>query len=95
MTDFMLVAAAFILAMVALGLVRIVRGPALADRMMGVLLMGSGGIASLLLWATAASVSSATDVALFLALLAAFASIALVIKGGRPGSETADMADGG
>ncbi|MBU8976053.1 MULTISPECIES: monovalent cation/H+ antiporter complex subunit F [unclassified Lysobacter] len=77
MDDFLLGAAAFVLFVVAIGLVRILRGPGDAERMMAAQLLGSGGIAALLLGATAGA-SAVTDVALILALLAAFASIAFV-----------------
>ena len=49
MAEFLFGAAAFILAMVALGLVRVLRGPADADRMMAAQLLGTGGIAAVLL----------------------------------------------
>ena len=49
MTEFLLAAAGFVLAMVALGLVRVLRGPGDADRMMAAQLLGTGGIAALLL----------------------------------------------
>ena len=78
MADFLLAAAGFVLAMVALGLVRILRGPGDADRIMAAQLLGSGGIAALLLLAAAMSVPAAVDVALTLALLAAFVSVAFV-----------------
>ncbi len=78
MTEFLLGAAVFILAMVALGLVRVLRGPADADRMMAAQLLGTGGIAVVLLLGAATAVSAAVDVALTLALLAAFASFAFV-----------------
>ena len=78
MTEFLLAAATFILAMVALGLVRILRGPSVADRIMAAQLLGSGGIAALLLTAAAMTMPAAIDVALSLALLAAFASVAFV-----------------
>ena len=78
MTEFLFAAATFILALVALGLVRILRGPSVADRIMAAQLLGSGGIAALLLIAAATGMSAASDVALSLALLAAFASVALV-----------------
>ena len=74
---------AFVLAMVALGLVRILRGPDDADRMMAAQLLGSGGIAVLLLSA-GGGLPAAADVALILALLAAFASVAFVKSGGAP-----------
>ena len=78
MVEFLFAAASFVLAMVALGLVRILRGPAVADRIMAAQLLGTGGIATLLLIAAATGVPAATDVALSLALLAAFASVAFV-----------------
>ena len=80
MADFLLAAAGFVLAMVALGLLRILRGPTDADRMMAAQLLGSGGIAGLLL-AASARISAMVDVALTLALLAAFASISFVTSG--------------
>jgi len=78
MADFLVAAASFVLAMVALGLVRILRGPSIADRIMAAQLLGSGGIAALLLMASATGAPAAIDVALSLALLAAFASAAFV-----------------
>ena len=85
MAEFLLAAAAFVLAMVALGLVRILRGPAVADRIMAAQLLGTGGIAVLLLIGAATAMPAATDVALSLALLAAFASVAFVNGIARPG----------
>ena len=76
--DFLLTVAVFVLAMVALGLIRILRGPAAADRMMAAQLLGTGGIAALLLLGAATEADAAIDVALVLALLAAFASVAFV-----------------
>jgi multicomponent Na+:H+ antiporter subunit F len=81
MTEFLTAAVGFILAMLALGLVSILRGPGDADRMMAAQLIGTGGIATLLLLGTVANLPAAIDVALTLALLATFASIAFVKKG--------------
>ena len=78
MADFLLAAAAVVLALVALGLVRVARGPEEADRIMAAQLLGTGGIAVLLLLSEATSVPAAVDVALTLALLAAFVSVAFV-----------------
>ncbi|MCU0811115.1 MAG: monovalent cation/H+ antiporter complex subunit F [Thiobacillaceae bacterium] len=78
MADFLLAAAAFVLTMVALGLIRILRGPDDADRMMAAQLLGTGGIATLLLAGAATGETTTIDVALTLALLAAFASFAFV-----------------
>lgn len=79
MTEFLLAIAAIILLAVLAGLARILRGPADADRMMAVQLVGSGGIAILLLLAIATGEASAIDVALCLALVAAFASVAFAL----------------
>ena len=78
MAEFLLGTAAFILGMVALGLVRVLRGPTDADRMMAAQLLGTGGIAVVLLLGEATGESAAVDVALTLSLLAAFASFAFV-----------------
>jgi multicomponent Na+:H+ antiporter subunit F len=78
MTDFLLGAGVFVLLMVALGLVRILRGPGDADRLMAAQLLGTGGIAVLLLLGAAMNETTVLDVALTLALLAAFASFAFV-----------------
>ncbi len=79
MAELLLLAAALALATVALGLLRVVRGPTRADRMMAVQLVGTGGIAALLLLAAATTTWSILDAALTLALLAAFASVAFVL----------------
>ena len=87
MVEFLFGAAAFIVATVALGLVRILRGPADADRMMAAQLLGTGGIAAVLLLGAAWGEAAAIDVALTLALLAAFAAFAFV-KAGAARTET-------
>ena len=77
-TDFLLATAGVILFTVAVGLLRILGGPGDADRMMAAQLIGTGGIGSLLLIAAATGARGVEDVALGLALLAAFASAAFV-----------------
>ena len=89
MTEFLFGASAFVLAMVALGLIRILRGPGDADRMMAAQLLGTGGIAALLLLGVATREAAIADVALTVAVLAAFASIAFV-KFAPPSSDDAD-----
>ena len=84
MADFLFAAAGFVLAMVALGLVRVLRGPSEADRIMAAQLLGTGGIATLLLLGEATGTPAALDVALILALLAAFVAVAFVTAAGRP-----------
>ena len=86
MSDFLLAMAGAILFTVAVGLVRILGGPSDADRMMAAQLIGTGGIASLLLIAAATGVRGVDDVALGLAILAAFASAAFV-NSGAPAEE--------
>jgi multicomponent Na+:H+ antiporter subunit F len=75
MTNFLFVAAGFVLVMAALGLLRVLRGPGNADRILSVQLIGSAGGAILLLLAAATKTPSIVDVALMLALLAAFTSV--------------------
>jgi len=87
--DFLLGAAVFVLAMVAVGLVRILWGPGEADRIMAAQLLGTGGIAALLLLGAATGMPAVVDLALVLAVLAAFVSVAFV-KGA-----SASEADGG
>lgn len=93
MSSFLIGAAGFVLAMVALGLVRILRGPAAADRMMAAQLLGTGGIAALLLFAAATEVPALLDVALILALLAAFASAAFATTASPAKLTTPEAAD--
>jgi multicomponent Na+:H+ antiporter subunit F len=93
MAEFLLAAAGFLLVTVALGLTRIVRGPADADRMMSAQLLGTGGIAILVLAGDAVGTPAAVDVALILALLAAFASVTFVESATRPVSDANKEAD--
>ena len=95
MADFLLSAAAFIVLMVAIGLVRVARGPGRADRMMAAQLLGSGAVGALLLFGAASGESAVIDVALTLALLSAFASIdfvKLAMRQDGPGDDEEDAA---
>jgi len=78
MSELLLAAAGLIVLTVAVGLARVLRGSDDAERLMAVQLLGTGGIAALLLIAYATDVPGVEDVALGLALLAAFATIAFV-----------------
>jgi multicomponent Na+:H+ antiporter subunit F len=78
MSSYLLVVAGFVLFTVAVGLIRILSGPSNEDRMLAAQLLGTGGIAALLLVAGATGAQGVDDVALGLALLAAFASVAFV-----------------
>lgn len=61
-----------------LGAVRIWRGPALADRLLAAQLLGTTGVAMLLLFAELQALDAARDTALILALLAMLAGVAFV-----------------
>jgi multicomponent Na+:H+ antiporter subunit F len=93
LTDFLLATAGVILLTVAVGLVRVLSGPGDADRMMAAQLIGTGGIASLLLIAAATGGHGVEDVALGLALLAAFASAAFVNSVAPAEEPSPDSAD--
>ena len=95
MAEFLLAAAAFVVTMVALALVRVLRGPGAADRMMATQLLGTGGIAAVLLLGAATGEGAAVDIALTLALLAAFASFAFVKAKSTAMSESDQAESGG
>ena len=90
MHDLLLAAAGFILFTVAVGLARVLRGPADVDRMMAAQLFATGGIAALLLVAHATTVPGVDDVALGLALLGAFASVAFANGRAESTAESAE-----
>jgi multicomponent Na+:H+ antiporter subunit F len=76
--EFLAGVAGFVMLTVVVGLARILWGPGDADRVMAAQLLGTGGIATLLLVSVARDQPAAVDVALTQAILAAFASIAFV-----------------
>jgi multicomponent Na+:H+ antiporter subunit F len=97
MTDFYLLAAAVLLGSIAMALWRVWKGPEAADRMMAAQLVGTGGVAIVLLLAAAEDDWRILDVGLVLALLAAFAAVAFVkaqSAGGVGDPEAEDSADG-
>ena len=79
MAEALLLAAGLLVLAALAGLYRALRGPAAADRMMAAQLRCSGGIGALLLVAAATGLPGVVDVALVLALLGAFASVAFVL----------------
>jgi multicomponent Na+:H+ antiporter subunit F len=78
MAEVLHVFAGLVLLAVSASLIRIWRGPTPADRIMGAQIAGTGGIAVVLLIGFAGAGAAALDVALVLALLAAFASVGFV-----------------
>ena len=95
MASFLFGAAGFVLTMVALGLVVILQRPAEVDHMMAAQLLGTGGVAILLLLATATETPPIVDVALLLALFAAFAAVAFVRSASDRQSEVSKATSGG
>lgn len=78
MADLLDMALVLLLLAVGGGLVRVAVGPEPADRMMGAQLIGTGGIAILVLLAAQSGNRAILDVAVLLSLLASFASVAFV-----------------
>lgn len=78
MADLLTGAAAIVLLSVIVGLARLLRGPTRADRLLAAQLLSTGGIGTLLLLGAAGS-PGLLDVALVLALVGAFASVAFVM----------------
>ena len=72
--------AALVLATIALGLLRVERGPSNGDRMLAAQLLGTGAVAVLLLLARATDAPALLDVALVLALLASVANAVFVLR---------------
>jgi multicomponent Na+:H+ antiporter subunit F len=94
MASFLFGVAGFMLTMVALGLIVILRRPAEVDHMMAAQLLGTGGVTLLLLLASATETPPIVDVALLLALFAAFAAVAFVRSASDPESEVSDTTSG-
>lgn len=74
-------AAVALLVTASMGIVRVIRGPTRADRLLVVQLLGTTGIAVLLLLARALDRPALGDVALAFALFAAVLAIAFVERG--------------
>jgi multicomponent Na+:H+ antiporter subunit F len=86
-------AALFILAVTAIALRRVLRSGIAAERMMAVQLLGTGGAAVLLLVGAATASPAASDVALLLALFAAFACVAFALGSDGEGGDRASPED--
>ncbi len=72
--------ALLLLVALVLGLVRIWRGPTIADRMLAAQLFGTTGVGLLLVLAELQQIAALRDVALVLALLAVMAVLAFVAR---------------
>lgn len=82
--------AVLLLANLVAALIRVVRGPTAADRLLAALLFGTTGVAILLLLADAGARPALVDVALVFALLAAITGAAFVQCARRNGQGAGD-----
>ncbi|KDE40359.1 MAG: monovalent cation/H+ antiporter complex subunit F [Nitrincola lacisaponensis] len=69
------------------GVIRVLRGPRLADRLLAAQLFGTTGVALLLILAELQQLPAARDTALVLALLAMLAAVAFVSRVWQTGTE--------
>lgn len=82
-SSLLVLVAIILLGSVMLGLIRVWRGPGLADRMLSAQLFGSTGVALLLVLGELQQTPGLRDVALVLALLAIMAMVAFVARAWR------------
>lgn len=78
MTQLCLIIALILLVTIAMGLIRVLRGPTATDRMLTAQLFGTTAVAILLLLGFATSSPVINDVALVFALLTAIAAVTFV-----------------
>ena len=71
------IAMAFLLLALCISVARVLTSDSLANRMLAIQLLGSIGVALLLLWGQMSGAASLFDVALVLALLSAVSTVAL------------------
>lgn len=83
-------AAVLLLLTIAASLIRILRGPTPADRMLAAQLFGTTGVAVLLLLAELQALAGLRDVALVFALLAVLATVAFVKRVWGPTAREAE-----
>ncbi len=84
MAEILAAAALFILAITLVALLRVLRSRVVAERMMALQLLGTGGAASLLLLGAASGSPAVNDVALLLTLFAAFSCLAFALGTAEP-----------
>jgi len=95
MTVLLPAVAAFLLLTLALGLVRIWRGPTAADRMLAGQLFSTTGVALLLVLAESQSLPALRDIALVLVVLSVLAVVAFVARTDAAAGPRATDADTG
>lgn len=84
MTELYLVLALVLLLTIVVGLIRVLRGPSAADRMLSAQLFGTTGVAILLLLGEATGQAPWWDVALIFAVLSAISAITFVCRAELP-----------
>lgn len=84
MADILATAALFILAVTIVALLRVLRSRVVAERMMALQLLGTGGAAVLVLLGAAMGSPAVNDVALLLTLFAAFSCVAFALGAAEP-----------
>jgi multicomponent Na+:H+ antiporter subunit F len=87
MSELLSVSALGVIFSLSLGLLRILRGPGAADRMLATQLIGTAGVGALLLLSLLSGRQALMDVALVLALLAAVAAAAFTGRQRRARSD--------
>lgn len=91
MANVFLFAALFLILLLVLGILRVLRGPTNADRLMATQLFGTQAVAILLLLGGANMAESFVDVALVFSLLAAVTTVAFVRRPlSKEGHDNAD-----
>ncbi|MES9850637.1 MAG: monovalent cation/H+ antiporter complex subunit F [Candidatus Thiodiazotropha sp. L084R] len=73
----LLIALLLLLLSLVMGIIRALKGPSLEDRLISILLLGTGGVAILLLLSVSMQLTALLDVGLLLVLLAAVTTAAM------------------
>lgn len=92
MTSLLVAVAVVLVANVLVGLVRVLRGPTPADRLTAALLMGTTGVALLVVLSAAAELPALRDVALVLVVLSVLA-VVVFVGDGAPARQAAARED--
>jgi multicomponent Na+:H+ antiporter subunit F len=79
------IALLLLLLSLVLGIIRALQGPSLEDRLISILLLGTGGVAILLLLSVSMPLTALLDVALVLVLLAAVTAAAMTRRESNDG----------
>lgn len=79
------IALLLLLSSLVIGIVRALKGPSLEDRLLSILLLGTGGVAVLLLLSVSMQLPALLDVGLVLVLLAAVTAAAMTRRESNDG----------